>query len=75
LYLRAWKLQGAGEDLIMRSFLTCTFSQILLGDYVKEDEMGGACSTRGRDEKYTKFWSGNVKKPFKRTRRRWDDNI
>jgi hypothetical protein len=40
-----------GEDCIMRSFINFKLQQILLGDQIKEDEMGGACSTYGRDEK------------------------
>jgi hypothetical protein len=33
----------AGEDCIMRSFLTCTLQR-------KEEGMGGTCSTCGRNE-------------------------
>jgi len=36
---------------VMKSFITCTLRQILWGDQAKEDEMGHACRTHGRDEK------------------------
>jgi hypothetical protein len=45
---RKWR--ETGEDYIMRSFITCTLQQILLGYQINEDEMGGACSTNGRNE-------------------------
>jgi hypothetical protein len=38
------KRQEAGEDCIMRSFITCTLLQILFGEQIKEDGMGGECS-------------------------------
>jgi hypothetical protein len=37
--------------LIMSS-ITCSIYQILLGNYIKEDGMGRACGTHGRDAKY-----------------------
>jgi hypothetical protein len=40
--------------------------------------MGGAYSTHGKDEKFrTKFWTENLewKRPLRRPRRRWGDNI
>jgi hypothetical protein len=50
LDLRGRKWQEAGEYHIMGNFMTCTLYKI------KEDEMDGACSTHGRDEKMcTKF--------------------
>jgi len=52
LDLRGRKWQEAGEDCIMRSFITFMLHQTLLGDQVKEDEMGGACSTLRCDEKF-----------------------
>jgi hypothetical protein len=36
---------------MMRSFIICTPHQILEGDQIKDNEMGGACSTYGGDEK------------------------
>jgi hypothetical protein len=46
---REW--QEAGEDCIMRNFITCTLHQnIIRVLQVKEDKMEGACSMHGRDE-------------------------
>jgi hypothetical protein len=35
----------------MRSFLIHNFRQILLGDQIREDEIGGAFNKRERDKK------------------------
>jgi hypothetical protein len=51
LDLRGRKWQMAGEDCIMRSFITCTLHQILLSDDIKDNEMGWACRTHERYEK------------------------
>jgi hypothetical protein len=39
------ELAGCGEKYKIRSFITYTLHQI------KGDEMGGSCSTHGKDEK------------------------
>jgi hypothetical protein len=54
LDVREGKGREAGEDCIMRSFVIVQFTKYYKGDRIKEDEMGGACSTDGRDEKYLK---------------------
>jgi hypothetical protein len=46
---RRWR--EAGEDFIMRSFITVRFTRHYQGDQVKEDEVGGARIMRGRHEK------------------------
>jgi hypothetical protein len=52
----------AREDCTVRSFITCVFHQILLGDQAKEDDTGGEYSTYGGDEKCIQnFLSGNTK--------------
>jgi hypothetical protein len=56
LDLRRGKWQEAGEDCIMRSFINFTLHQILLGDRIKEDEIGGACSTHMRGDVPVVFW-------------------
>ena len=33
-----------GEEYTMRSFTICTAQQIVLGDHMKKNEMGGECS-------------------------------
>jgi hypothetical protein len=62
----------AGEDCIMRSFITCMLHHILSGDQVKEDEMGGACSMHGRCEKCIQNFGGKPegKRLLGRSRRR-----
>jgi len=45
---RTW--QEAGEDCMMRSFITYMMLQ------VKEDEMGGGCNTDGKDEKCIQYF-------------------
>jgi hypothetical protein len=47
----------AGGHCIMRSFITCTLHQVLLLSRQINDEMGGACSTYGRDEKCIQYFS------------------
>jgi hypothetical protein len=61
---------------IMRSFITCTLHQYYSGDQIKEDEMGGACSTHGRDEKCIQYFGGKPEgKRLGRPRCTWEDNI
>jgi hypothetical protein len=40
----------AGEEFIMRCFITCTIHQILLGGSNQEGERGGLCNTHVTDE-------------------------
>jgi hypothetical protein len=44
---------------------------------MREDEMGGKCSTHGRDEKWYKILVGKPegKRPLRIHKRRWEDNI
>jgi hypothetical protein len=60
LDLRGRRWQEAGEDYITKSFMTCTLLQILLGDHVKEDGMGRACSLHGRYEKCIKLFGWEI---------------
>jgi hypothetical protein len=53
------------------------FTTYYYGDQIKEDEMGGACNTHGRDEKCIQI---SVRKPvkkklFERNSSRWKDKI
>jgi len=41
-----------------------------LGDKIEKNEMGGACSAYGEDERRIQ-----EKKPLGRRRRKWEDNI
>ena len=49
--LRRTMQQGNGEDYIMRGSVICIPHQILFGWFTQEGEMGGACSTYGREER------------------------
>jgi hypothetical protein len=69
------KLQEAGEDCTMISFITCTLNQILLGDKVKGNEVGRSCSTHRIN-----LYNALVRKPAWKNllgipRHRWEDNI
>jgi len=77
LDLRERKWQEAGEDRIMRSFITCTLHQIVWGDLIKVGEIGGACSTQGAMRNAYKILDRSPagKRPLGRLTRRWEDNI
>jgi len=77
LDLKGRKWWETGEDYIIRSFLSCTFHQILLQQSSKEDEMGGACSVHGRDEKHVQILvrKPEWKRPHIKLMHRWKDNI
>jgi hypothetical protein len=48
-----------------------------LCDQIKEDDIGGACNTHGKNEKYINILVGKPdgKRPLGRPKRRWEDNI
>jgi hypothetical protein len=48
-----------GEDCIMRSFITSRFTKYYSGNEISQDEMGGACSTRGREKNGYNNLAGN----------------
>jgi hypothetical protein len=50
----------SGEDYITRSFVLSTPQQIILGDQIKKNEMGGACSTYGREERCIQVFGGET---------------
>jgi hypothetical protein len=45
------KRKEGGENCIIKTSVTCTFHQTLLGDQVKESGMSDACSTHGGYDK------------------------
>jgi hypothetical protein len=49
----------------------------LYASQIKEDVMGGACSTYRRDETCTQYsgWKMGREEVLGRPRRRWEDNI
>jgi hypothetical protein len=51
-----------------------------LGDQIRKNEMGGACSTCGRQVRFIQRFGGEMgrpegKRPLGRHRSRWEDNI
>jgi len=74
LDLRGSKWREAGEDCIMRSFITCTPYQTLLGELYRRDEMGSVSSTHGRHENCIQNFSRKPegKRPLGRPRRRYE---
>jgi len=47
--------EEVGQKCIMRSLITCTLHQTLLGWSNQDDDTGRACRTRGRDEKWIQY--------------------
>jgi hypothetical protein len=45
----------------VNSLTICTPHPTLFGDQIEKNEMGGACSTWGRDEVFAGFWWGNLR--------------
>jgi len=61
---------GRGKNYIKKSFMICA-------DQIKKNEMGRSCGTYGRHEACGQVFGGrrDGKRPLKRSRRRWEDNI
>jgi hypothetical protein len=61
----------------VRSSLIYFSANIIRGDQIEVDDMGGTCSTDGRDEKYftIAICKTERKRPPRRLRPGWDDNI
>jgi len=47
---------------MMRSFIKCTLYQSYYGDRMKEDGIGGVCSTRGKMRKAFKIFVGKLQR-------------
>jgi hypothetical protein len=62
------KRQAAGENCIMRSFITCMYSSPSKNDQVKKDEMGVACSTNLEKRNASGYWWKSQKE-----RHHWED--
>jgi len=56
-----WKFSEAEEDCIIRSIYLLRFTKYCLGDQIKGDEMGGACSLHGRDGRWVHILIGKPK--------------
>ena len=59
------RLQGSGEDYIMRSLMIYTAHRIFFGWSIQDDWEGrGMYHVWGRGEVYTGFWWGNLREEF-----------
>jgi hypothetical protein len=61
--------QDNGENYKMRRFTICITHQILRGDKIREDKMGGACGMYGYKQKYRQSIGAKIsegKKPHER---------
>jgi hypothetical protein len=52
--------QRGGENYIMRSLMICSPRPIFLGDKLEMNEMGGACSTYGGEERRIQGFGGEI---------------
>jgi len=75
LDLSGTKWREAGENCIMRGFMTCTLHQMLLGRSIKQDGVGDVCSTHGINAYKILVGNPERKRTFGRTRLRWEGNI
>jgi hypothetical protein len=77
LGLRGKRIQGSGENYIMRSIMICTLHPILFSDNIEKNEMGGACSAYGERRGMYRVLvvKPEGKRPLGRPRRKWEDNI
>jgi hypothetical protein len=61
----------------MRNFMICTAHPKFCGDKIKKKEIGGACSSDGKERGVNSDLVGKRegKRPLGRPRCRWEDNI
>ena len=52
--------QKATENFITTSIMICIYHQYYQGEQIKENEMGGACSMYGGEEKCIQGFSGET---------------
>ena len=74
--LRGTRLQGSGENYIIRSLMIFN-AQHFSGDTIEKNEMGGTCSSYGEKRDVYRVLVGKPegKRPLGRIRLRWDYNI
>ena len=60
MVLQWMRQQESGESCVMRSFMLCCPHQILLIDQNVKNEVGGACSMYGREEKCIQSFGGET---------------
>ena len=52
------EVKGNGENYTIRSFMICTLTQYCLGDKIDNNEIGGARSTYGGEERCIQGFDG-----------------
>jgi len=58
--LRGMRLQGSGENYVMKSLMICSSHPILFGVKIEKKEMGGACSMYGGEERCIQRFGGET---------------
>ena len=53
-------ITGGGEDYILRSLMICTLHKYYLGVQIEKNEIGGACSTYGGEERCIQSVGGKI---------------
>jgi hypothetical protein len=68
---------GGWRELLNEEFHNLYLSLNVISDKVKEDELGGACSTHGENRNVYRTLVGKPegKRSLGGPRRRWEDNI
>jgi len=54
------RLQGSGENYVMKSLMICSSHPILFGVKIEKKEMGGACSMYGGEERCIQRFGGET---------------
>ena len=58
--LRGMRQQGSGENYIMRSLKSVLLTQYCSGNKIEKNEMGGACSVYGGEERCMQGFGGET---------------
>jgi len=58
--LKTDEVTRSAEDYITRSLMLSTPKQIILVDQIKKNEIGGVCSTYGREERCIQVFGGET---------------
>ena len=55
------EVTGSGEDYIIRGLMICLVTKYYSSDQIEENEMGGACSTYGGEERWIQGFGGEAR--------------
>jgi hypothetical protein len=76
---KRYEVTADGESCIIRSFITCTLSEVYIIRMIKLRRMrwAGHVARMGRRGTHERYWweTQKGKRPLGRPRRRWVDNI